>query len=211
MSKIKTVEQYTHLSNKGHYAASFKYIWPFVKNKRVLDLGCGGGVYLEKFSEASVGVDASIPNIEDLQRKGLNGVKADLNDKLPFEPETFDVVFCSHVLEHVDAPIELLRESHRVLKKGGLLIVALPLEKSLARLVLRDHYFEGHATHLYSFSLDCLKQLFKLSGFHYRKVFTDIPGVRRFHLICLMDFFQILPFSFSKWFASNFWMIGEKL
>ncbi len=161
MSEIKTVDQYTNLYNKGHYAASFKYIWPYVKGKKVLDMGCGGGVYLEKFSKDSVGIDASVSNLEGLLQKGLHGVRADINSKLPFESESFDVIFCSHVLEHVNALIELLRKSYRVLKRQGIIIIALPVEKSIARFILRDHYFKGHTTHLYSFSLDCLKQLLK--------------------------------------------------
>lgn len=211
MNKARTAEQYTWLLTKEYQAVSFKYISPYVKDKRVLDLGCGTGVYLEKFSRASVGVDASIPNLQKLRQKGLSGLRTDLNGNLPFKSESFDVIFCSHILEHVDVPIKLLRESHRVLKRKGFIIIALPIEKSFARLVLRDHYFRDHPTHLYSFSLDCLRHLLEKSGFsQYHKTFVDIPGVRRFHLIWLMDFFQILPFGFSRLVASNFWVIGKK-
>ena len=210
MSEIKTVDQYSNLYNKGHYAASFKYIWPYVKDKKVLDMGCGGGVYLEKFSRDSVGIDASIPNLKKLEMRGLHGVNADLNKILPFEPQSFDVVFCSHLLEHVDSPVSLIRESYRILKDNGIIIIAVPLEKSLTRVMLRDHYFRGHSTHLYSFSLDCIKQLFDLEGFEFIKQFVDIPGVRRFNAMWLMDFLQLAPFGLTRLLGSAFWVIGRK-
>lgn len=210
MNEYETVKQYKHLSNMGHFAASFKYIEPYVKDKRVLDLGCGDGVYLDKFSRDSVGIDASIPNLEKLATQGLHGISADLNTTLPFDPQSFDVVFCSHLLEHVDAPINLIRESYRILKNEGLIIIAVPLEKSLTRILLRDHYFRGHQTHLYSFSLDCIKQLFDLASFDFIKGFVDIPGVRRFNAIWMMDILQFIPFGFTRLVGSAFWAIGKK-
>ena len=211
LKESKTVKQYTYQMNRGHYAVSLKYILPYVKDRRVLDLGCATGEYLAMFRSDSVGVDASIPNLQILQEKGLHGVEVDLNDRLPFESESFEAVFCSHILEHVDAPINLLRESNRVLKEGGYIVIALPFEKSLVRIILRDHYFKDHPGHLYSFSLDCLKQLLKINGFTYCNSFVDTPGAKRFHLEFLMDFAQHLPFWFSRWFAGNFWVVGQKI
>lgn len=57
-------------------------------------------------------------------------VKADLLD-LPFVDETFDVVFCNHVLEHIEDDRKAMSELFRVLKKGGWGIVQVPMKNSL--------------------------------------------------------------------------------
>ena len=55
----------------------------------------------------------------------LADVKADLC-ALPFENESFDVVFCNHVLEHIPDDTQAMRELYRVIKKGGWGIFQIP-------------------------------------------------------------------------------------
>ncbi|WP_298365294.1 class I SAM-dependent methyltransferase [uncultured Lutibacter sp.] len=52
-------------------------------------------------------------------------VKADICD-LPFEDNSFDVVFCNHVLEHIQDDKKAMNELYRVLKKGGFGIFQIP-------------------------------------------------------------------------------------
>lgn len=52
-------------------------------------------------------------------------VQADVH-RLPFRDETFDLVLCTEVLEHLHAPDSALREMHRVLKPRGKLILTTP-------------------------------------------------------------------------------------
>lgn len=59
-------------------------------------------------------------------------VAADITD-LPFADGTFDVVLCSHVLEHVPGEQAALRELRRVLAPGGWAAVMLPVDRSVAR------------------------------------------------------------------------------
>src|SRR5688572_7586699 len=47
--------------------------------------------------------------------------------KLPFPDGTFDMIYCSHVLEHVPDDHLALRELFRVLKKGGLAVIMVPI------------------------------------------------------------------------------------
>src|SRR5690606_9088266 len=56
-------------------------------------------------------------------------VIADLLD-LPFADEPFDVVFCNHVLEHIEDDRKAMSELFRVLKKGGWGIVQVPMKNS---------------------------------------------------------------------------------
>lgn len=52
-------------------------------------------------------------------------ISMDIHD-IPFEENTFDVVFCNHVLEHVNDDQQCMRELCRVLKPGGLAIMQVP-------------------------------------------------------------------------------------
>jgi ubiquinone/menaquinone biosynthesis C-methylase UbiE len=94
----------------------------------ILDAGCGTGKFfgMEFAKNAGcqlVGIDLR----EDLStNSGIDfGVRAELN-RLPFSDESFDVVNCRLVIEHVDFPDSVLKEFYRVLKPGGRLAIFTP-------------------------------------------------------------------------------------
>ena len=80
--------------------------------------------------------------------KNLNYITGDLNSPLaditmdihnmPFKNNTFDVVLCNHVLEHVKDDILALKEIRRVLKKGGYSILQVPFYHPLQNKTLED-------------------------------------------------------------------------
>lgn len=57
-------------------------------------------------------------------------VKADILD-LPFEDESYDVIFCNHVLEHIADDRKAMSELYRVMKKGGWGIFQVPMKNSM--------------------------------------------------------------------------------
>ena len=59
-------------------------------------------------------------------------IKADILD-LPFEDESFDVIFCNHVLEHIEDDRKAMSELYRVMKKGGWGILQVPMKNSLEK------------------------------------------------------------------------------
>lgn len=96
---------------------------------RILDLGCGDGrlsaELIEKGHEVS-GVDVSLEGIEAAQSKGINAVRADMEEKLPFPDSCFDAVLLLDTLEHLYDQEGIIREVHRVLKDDGKLIISYP-------------------------------------------------------------------------------------
>lgn len=56
-------------------------------------------------------------------------VKADIT-KLPFEDNSFDVVFCNHVLEHISDDTKAMQELYRVMKTGGMGVFQIPQDLS---------------------------------------------------------------------------------
>ncbi|MCV6629588.1 MAG: methyltransferase domain-containing protein [Flavobacteriaceae bacterium] len=68
----------------------------------------------------------------------LADIKADICE-LPFEDESFDVILCNHVLEHIPDDNKAMRELYRVLKTGGWGIFQIPQDLE------REHTFEDHS------------------------------------------------------------------
>ncbi|MDX2229038.1 MAG: bifunctional 2-polyprenyl-6-hydroxyphenol methylase/3-demethylubiquinol 3-O-methyltransferase UbiG [Leptolyngbyaceae cyanobacterium bins.349] len=93
----------------------------------VLDVGCGGGFtceFLAKRGAMVTGVDQSIACIHAAKDHAVEHELAIAyhpahSECLPFADETFDVVTCVDVLEHVENLHQTLQEIHRVLKPGG--------------------------------------------------------------------------------------------
>jgi len=92
----------------------------------MLNLGCGNRYHLDW------------TNI-DFQSRGTDVIAFDLNKPLPFEDESFDVVYHSHLLEHFPhsrAPV-FTGECFRILKSGGIIRVVVPDLEQIVRWYLK--------------------------------------------------------------------------
>lgn len=96
---------------------------------KLLDLGCGKKPYkhlYDQFVDSSIGIDVeTTPHLNKYIDKFYDG------KTIPFENDSFDVVLCTEVLEHVENPDLFLTEIHRVLKKDGTLILTVPFMQLL--------------------------------------------------------------------------------
>ena len=97
----------------------------------------------------------------------LARVKMDIHD-IPFEENSFDVIFCNHVLEHVEDDIKALKEMKRVLKPGGWAILQIPFFYPLPKTTLEDKSITnpkelekvfGQADHVRMYGEDYAKRL----------------------------------------------------
>lgn len=178
-----------------------------VSQKKILDLGCGDGRVGALFSGDNevFGIDFSESAIIEAKKKGIKAQVGDICSRLPFDDEAFDVVLLIQIMEHVFDPLFLLRESYRVLKKGGTLICAIP---NAANVINRLHflvtgYFKDYTArfnllcpvypfteHIRVFSPKLMKTMLKNCNFK----------------ICLSDywfppFFESRPFNKMNWLA----------
>ena len=62
----------------------------------------------------------------------LADVLADICD-LPFEDQSYDLILCNHVLEHIPDDLKAMNELYRILKKGGTLIAQVPIDVNLEK------------------------------------------------------------------------------
>lgn len=108
----------------------FESFDPFINNwqgLRVLDIGCGGGFTCEYIAQRRAivsGIDQSSKCIEQANLHGIaNKLKIDYRhgyaENLPYPDNSFDVVICVDVLEHVADVDKTLMEIYRVLDRGG--------------------------------------------------------------------------------------------
>ena len=123
--------------------AYFRRFGPFA-GKRVLDLGCGGGLLAERFAGEGaevVGVDPMLACCRaGREHAAASSLPIDYarmrGESLSFAPASFDVVVAADVLEHVDDLPRVLAEVSRVLRPGGRLLFDTINRTWLARLVL---------------------------------------------------------------------------
>ena len=154
---------------------SFALVVDELRDKRVCDLGCNDGHYLQFAGPGSLGLDVSQESLRLCHKRGLQATHHDLNQlPLPVSDAAFEVVLLSHVLEHVHAPLAMLRECNRILRPSGKLIVGLPIEDGVYSR-LRMDYFGGGEGHLYSFSLRNLNKLLGLTGFVCERTVCHLP------------------------------------
>ncbi len=101
-----------------------------VKGKgKLVDVGCGIGRYglkLKKMGFSVYGIDVNKEALKVCKKKGLNVKYSDVQAKIDFPNNYFDVAWCTEVIEHLKKPKKALDEIHRILKKGGKLILTTP-------------------------------------------------------------------------------------
>ena len=104
-----------------------------LKNKKVLDVGCGGGILSEALHDAGAivtGIDAAGPGIEiakihaNENSKSIKYMESTAEGLFESSEERFDVVVCPEVLEHVPDPKLLVKTCIDLLKPEGLLFLS---------------------------------------------------------------------------------------
>jgi len=112
-----------------------------------LDLGCGKGEYVEEFGKMlrnAVGIDSEV----------------DFNkDPLPYEDNSFNVVFSKSVVEHISNTQHLLKEAYRVLKPNGKIVLLTPSWE------YNHRWFYDDPTHIKPFCRKGLQDALLLTNF----------------------------------------------
>ncbi len=95
---------------------------------RVMDLGCGRGGVVELIwqdVDLAVGLDPDVPSLAQHRAHGMPVIRG-RGEHLPFAAESFDLIVCLWVLEHLRSPEQVLHEVRRVLRPGGHFLFLTP-------------------------------------------------------------------------------------
>jgi SAM-dependent methyltransferase len=164
-----------------------------VRGKRILEVGAGTGRDSLALAERGADVwtldysDQSLGLIRQVAGDRVRIVCADAL-ALPFQNESFDIVFHQGLLEHFRQPLALLAENHRVLRPGGCLLVDVPQRYHYYTLLKHalmavDRWFAGWETEFSAGELRGLMQEagFSVEGFYGENLFPPVwyRGVRR--------------------------------
>lgn len=156
--------------------AAARVFWlPAIKQGKLLEVGFGNGATLARLSELGwdvAGVEFDAVSVNLARSLGLNVDLGSIEDAA-YPAETFDAVVASHLIEHLPDPARFLRESRRVLKAGGRLILTTPNASSLGhRWFAANWRGLEPPRHLHIFGPKALINLAVQAGFKQVKVTT---------------------------------------
>ena len=148
-------EKLSYLNDYADYSA--------YAGKKVLDVGCGLGTDTARLAKAGAsvtGIDISSRAIElsetNFEQRSLRGEFKQMNgERMSFEDNSFDFVYCHTVLHFTPSPTELVKEIYRVIKPGGEALMMMINRRSwlffLHRLAkLKIDYLDSPVFHLYA-------------------------------------------------------------
>lgn len=134
----------------------------------LVDIGCGAGEHVEAFKK------------NDLMCYGVDKLK-DYNDvilcdaekdELPFGDGEIGCVFCKSVIEHMGNPENLMREIHRILRTGGILILLTPEWKTQWK-----HFWDDY-THMHPYTIKGIARMLSVFNFNAKSErFYQLPFI----------------------------------
>jgi SAM-dependent methyltransferase len=171
---------------------------------RVVDVGCGPGVLLgclqTWFPETElIGIDQSeeLLKVAQLRCKGMTAVKGDAS-ALPLPDGFADVVFALHIVEHLIQPSQFFAEARRVVRPGGMFVIATPNAEGLGAKVMGRRW-NGYSdpTHVSLHGPSFWRKLLVKSGFdiasHGTTGLTGLPLMNK------------MPIGLIHWIPCFFW------
>lgn len=161
------------------------------KGQKLLEIGCGRGEFLDAFQQLGMscyGVDLSEHGFCHL--KDIQLAKVDISQEvLPFENGSFDIVYHKSLIEHLYSPDHLMKETCRVLKPGGRVIMLTPDWVSQMKVFYEDY------THSRPYTVTAVSDLLNVHEFKKieSELFYQLPVLWRYPKLKLISqFFQLI-------------------
>lgn len=156
---------------------------PYRKLNRLLDVGCGTGLFLARAKQRGwevYGTEYSDAAIRICTAKGLTMVQGPL-DPLKMPVREFDVITSLEVLEHVTDPRTEIASLHALLRKDGLLYCTTPNFNAVLRYRFKAGFsIIEYPEHLGYFTRRTLTRAFEAPGFRKQRFLTTGISFTRF-------------------------------
>lgn len=140
----------------------YKYMKKYIKNKSVLDFGCGIGTFIKlsnKITKESHGLEINKNLLLKLKNKSKIFSNIDqINNK-------YDYITMFHVLEHIPNSIEVLKKLKKLLKPKGKLIIEIPHAKDILFNINEFKNFSLWSEHLVLHTEKSVEKILKYSGY----------------------------------------------
>ena len=148
--------QITPTRKKKHF---FRFFSEVPREGRILDVACSTGNFIQHAPEKVIGIDLDESALAVAREQGFDCQYGDITKGLPFEENFFDAVNCDSIIEHLDNPLSLITEVHRILKQGGTVVIVTPDIKRVGLNFWLDY------THKSPFTKKGLERIFYDAGF----------------------------------------------
>src|SRR5262245_16541941 len=163
-----SAEFYRWVTSFPAYHAESRWEWSVVRRileqrsqAKLLELGCGEGKFLAAIADltriTAQGIDLSEESVARARAKGLNARCATI-DEFVAGAERFDMIFMSHVLEHVEDPLAVVKNCKALLNPGGEIIFSVPYSPT-SREYLRLDIMNLPPHHLTRWNIASLRRL----------------------------------------------------
>lgn len=165
----QTAEDLWRISLPEAKTRALRFTKLYSKNSRLLEIGCASGYFLfeaKDYVKSVTGVELTKEYVMYAKNKGL-----DVKDSLDEVPDrSCDLIFMFHVLEHIDDPINFLKEVKKKLSQNGKLIIEVPnIDDILVSVYKINHHldFYWEIAHNYYFSKTSLGKVLGNAGYRY--------------------------------------------
>ena len=135
-----------------------------LKNKKILDFGCGWGGFLKRTTKAK-----SLTGVE-LRKECIFYIKKNIkkivvSDNLNNLNEKYDIITMFHVLEHIPYQVKTLKELKKKLTKNGKIIIEVPSAEDFLLKLKEFKKFTFRSEHLMLHTENSLRKILEVSGF----------------------------------------------
>jgi 2-polyprenyl-3-methyl-5-hydroxy-6-metoxy-1,4-benzoquinol methylase len=205
----------TYRDNTKHLKPSVR--WPetlkLIEGKKILDFGCWKGAQTYTIGQLGgdevIGIDVRQSDIDianDFFK--LANIIYEVRDifKNPFPSDYFDCVVFTEVIEHVENPIDYLKEFWRIIKPGGFLVLSTPNATSLKNIFYALSYKKKSKRNM---MINEINNEESKTGTHLEHIFNwDFPTLSR---LIMKSGFTIYDHSFTTSGPLVFHIFGKKI
>ena len=154
-------------ARKKTYQKELDFLYKFFSGGRILDIGCGTGIFLSFFNGRweRHGCDVSSYALAEARKQGIKVYHGEF-EKLDFGDIRFDVIYFRASLHHAYSPRSCLKKAYELLKPDGIAVICMSNNyDGLAGRLFKAHIRSYEQPHNYLFSTSTLKRYLMQSGF----------------------------------------------